>query len=214
MPLADLLARRRAGSPAPVPPVPPRLPHEGTGKTQQYQGGSPGSPGSPKKTRGAGENHDALADDLARRANRAAEVVAAMEVDEGERAAIAHHAGGIPAEWCDGWARLQVMPCPDGMPEARWARLIDDAGRFLDRWAARASALGWGTLDVWGCHPSAPRARVDCLGLVGLLDGTEVVAITTDTATVRTRTGARQTVRRRPMPGAAPVWTLAPDAGT
>jgi hypothetical protein len=131
-----------------------------------------------------------------------------MEHDEGERAAIAEHDAGIPAEWCAGWARLQAMPCPPDMAEARWLRLLDDAGRFLDTWAARASALGWSTLDVWGCDPKAPRARVDRLGLVGLLDSGRIVAITTDGATVEAVTGARQTIYRRPMPGAVPLWTL------
>lgn len=88
MPLADLLARRRAGSPAPVTPVTPASPPEVTEKAQQYQRGHTGHTGHPEKARGGGENQDALAAELARRANRAAEVVARMEDDPAERAAI------------------------------------------------------------------------------------------------------------------------------
>ncbi|MBB4286819.1 hypothetical protein [Roseospira goensis] len=131
-----------------------------------------------------------------------------MEDDADERAAIAEFDGGIPREWCDGWARLQAMAPPAGCTPRQWARLIDDAGRFLDQWAATASSLGWTTADVWGVHPTRPMARYDHMGLVGLLDGARVVVLTADTATLRTASGATNNAYRRPVTGSVPVWTL------
>ena len=100
------------------------------------------------------------------------------------------------------------MACPAGMRPDRWQEMIDDAGGFLDRWAVKAAALGWDTASVFGAHAERPVERVDCAGLVWLLHGDEVVAITADMARIRTRTGALQTYHRRPRPGVAPLWEL------
>jgi hypothetical protein len=59
-----------------------------------------------------------------------------------ERAAIAEFEGGIPRAWGEGFARLQTMARPARMRPDRWQEMIDDAGRFLDRWAVKAAALG------------------------------------------------------------------------
>jgi hypothetical protein len=32
--------------------------------------------------------------------------------------------------------------------------LIDDGGKFLDRWGVEAARLGWSALDVFGAHPT------------------------------------------------------------
>ena len=91
-----------------------------------------------------------------------------------ERAAIAEFEGGIPRAWAEGFARLQMTACPAAMRPDRWRQMIDDAGRFLDRWAAKAAALGWDTASVFGVHADRPIERVDCAGLVWLLRGDEI----------------------------------------
>ena len=117
---------------------------------------------------------------------------------------------GLPSEWAEGIARLQTMSPPANVPPRRWEQFIDAAARFADRWAAKAAALGWGPVDIWGCHRDKPYERIDCAGLLWLLNGNEIVAMTTGTATVRTRTGAIQTFRRRVIP---PDTVLAWDLG-
>lgn len=115
---------------------------------------------------------------------------------------------GVPAEWVEGAHLLAAMPCPQSFDPRRWATLQADAMAFLGRWAATAHALGWSTLDVWGAHPRAPDARHDMKGLVLLIGGDEITAITADAARLHTFSGAVLTAYRRPVSGAVPVWEL------
>ena len=126
-----------------------------------------------------------------------------------ERAAIIEDGAGVPREWAEGFARLCSMPRPASVHRERWLCCLDDAGRFIDQWAHQAAALGWRTEDVFGVHPTRPEPRVDCAGLVWLLDGGTVAAISEDRAEIRLRSGARQTYYRRKHPTEAiAVWHL------
>ena len=91
---------------------------------------------------------------------------------------------------------------------ARWQQVVADAGRFLRDSGPQASALGWTTLDIFGAHPTHPIQRIDCAGLILLLHGDELVALTVETGHIRTRTGAPMTFPRRRRPGAVPLWEL------
>jgi hypothetical protein len=109
----------------------------------------------------------------------------------------------------DKLAALIAMDPPTGFSPARWSRIIDAAGVFLDKWAAEADRLGWSDLDVFGCDPAAPDARFDCMGVTLLCDRCEIVGIDETGADLLTNTGARQRYRRHPMPaGTIPVWDL------
>lgn len=134
--------------------------------------------------------------------------------DFDERAALAEYEAGVPREWAEGFARLQVMAPPPGIRPARWQQVIDDAGRFIDRWAATAARLGWDTASVFAVHPEKPEARVDMAGLVWLIDGSEVVAISADTAKLRHKRGAVLSYYRRPRgEPLVMVWELADTTG-
>ncbi len=76
--------------------------------------------------------------------------------------------------------------------------------------AAQAHRLDWDGLDLFGAHPTAPVARMDAMGLVPLLSGRPVVALSTDEAAIRTPSGGTLTYRRhRPPPaGRCLVWDL------
>jgi hypothetical protein len=100
------------------------------------------------------------------------------------------------------------MACPADIRPDRWRQAIIDAGLFLEQWGAQAASLGWNTLDVFGAHPTHPLQRLDCVGLILLLHGDELVAITADTARTRRRSGTILTFYRRPRPGAVPLWKL------
>ena len=120
---------------------------------------------------------------------------------------------GIPGLWCEGVLRLSIMPPPRTYPARAWQQLILDAERFLDGWAAQVAALGWPTWELFGCHRRAPWGRIQGMGLILLLCGDELAALTETEAVIRTPTGAYQTYRRKPFDPLHPaerglVWEL------
>jgi hypothetical protein len=118
--------------------------------------------------------------------------------DEEERAAIVQFDGSILRAWADGFVRLHPDLPPLGVPAWRWLRFVNDVGRFLDSpFCASAAALGWGPHDLFGCDHDRPFARIDHLGLLWLLDGGRVLALTANTATIETSNGSILTYRRR-----------------
>jgi hypothetical protein len=128
-----------------------------------------------------------------------------------ERAAIVEYDGDIPRAWAEGFARLDPDRPPRFVPAKRWRLFVDDVGRFLDGgWVGKATALGWGPYDLFGADRDRPFARVDCAGLVWLLNGDRLLALTESAALIETRTGARHTYRRkRYEPGCALPWEIA-----
>jgi hypothetical protein len=129
---------------------------------------------------------------------------------QAERAALVEYDGNIPREWAEGFARLDPVNPPADVPQHRWAVFIDDVGRFLDSgFADQASALGWTPFDLFGADPDKPFARIDRAGLLWLLNGSRLIALTDDAATIETGTGARRTYRRKPK-AAGPIlaWDL------
>jgi hypothetical protein len=102
------------------------------------------------------------------------------------------------AAWAAGVARLRATPPPPNYPQHAWTQLIIDAEWFMGRWGTQAARLGWQDWELFGCCRHAPWSRVQGLGLVLLLHGRELVALTEVEAVINTRTGARQTYRRKP----------------
>lgn len=113
------------------------------------------------------------------------------------RVATIGEGSGVPEEWAEGLARLDPACPPLDVPAKRWSRFVDDCGRFLDDWAARAADLGWRVEDAFGCHPRAPFARLDHAGLAWMLNGRPIVELTAETATIATPNGGRLTYRRK-----------------
>jgi hypothetical protein len=82
--------------------------------------------------------------------------------------------------------------CPDHVPVDRWQQAVEDGKRFLAKWGSQAEALGWTSADLFGLHtpPEQPHpsyrrlSRYDCTGLVWLLEGRPVIALTADTAAI------------------------------
>ena len=87
--------------------------------------------------------------------------------------------------------------CPAFVPEARWRQAIEDGQAFLDQWREQVIALGWTADDLWGLHtpPAKPHStynrlsRYDATGLIWLLQGQRVLAMTEKTATISTPSG-------------------------
>jgi hypothetical protein len=129
-----------------------------------------------------------------------ADVARVWSNTEEERAAIVEYDGGAPRVWAEALARLDPNKPQGDVPPRRWPRFIDDCGRFLDGgWAARATALGWGPLDLFGCDRERPFARVDHLGLLWMVKGGTIVELHRDRAILETESGVRRTYRRRPV---------------
>jgi hypothetical protein len=114
-----------------------------------------------------------------------------------------------PVEWLKGLATLDPNQPPTHFPALWWRGLIRDSELFLATWGSQAADLGWTTLDLFGVHPKAPAARYSCMGLLLLLRGGRVVALTTSTAVIEQQSGARLTYTRQPPEAeCVPVWEL------
>jgi len=143
----------------------------------------------------------------------------AGDVDGGgawdKRAAIVEYEAGAPREWAEGLATLETSGPPSAWPPAEWRQVVHDAGVFLDDWGRQAAALGWTVGDIFGCCRRAPRARLDALGLVALVRGGRVVALTADTARIQHKTGGVTKYRRRPNADARDglLWQACGDGG-
>jgi hypothetical protein len=110
--------------------------------------------------------------------------------------------GRAPAEWHAILAELEQRSCPDWLSPDRWNDVLADAENFLSRWGAAANSLGWTALDLFGVHPTVPASRFDLMGLLPLVQGGTVIALTEDGATLRRMTGAVLNYRRCTAPGA------------
>jgi hypothetical protein len=123
------------------------------------------------------------------------------QADEGQNrqsAACVVAPQAVPIDWTSGVARLPTMVTPRTYPLRAWDQMIVDAERFLDRWGPQAAALGWPGWELFGCHRRAPWYRIDGMGLVLLLDGASLAALTATEAVIRRPSGAHQTRHRKP----------------
>jgi hypothetical protein len=92
-----------------------------------------------------------------------------------------------------------------------WAsRVSSDADNFLSRWGHAAHQLGWTDLDLFGVHPAAPGSRFDIMGLIPLLQGGYVIALTAEAATIRRPSRAILTYRRGDQTGAVLLSKILP----
>jgi hypothetical protein len=84
--------------------------------------------------------------------------------------------------------------CPDRVGARDWQYAFEDARYFLAQWGSEAERLGWTANDLFGLPPipekPAPNyrrlARFDQVGLVWLLHGRKVVALSADRAVIAT----------------------------
>ncbi len=71
------------------------------------------------------------------------------------------------------------------------------------------TALGWHALDLFGCHPTAPLARLDCMGLALILHGRDVIGLDAGAARIATKSGSLIFRRReRHPPETLAVWEI------
>ena len=86
---------------------------------------------------------------------------------------------------------------PGDVPPRRWCQFIADVSAFrASGFAEQATALGWTDADLFGCDDKRPYARIDCMGLIWLLNGNRLLALSADTAVIEMMDGARLTFRK------------------
>lgn len=101
--------------------------------------------------------------------------------------------------------------CPEHVDLVDWHCAIEDGRRFLAQWGEQAEALGWTVQDLFGLAPmpERPRAnyrrvsRLDGTGLIWLLRGRPVIALTEFTAAIQADNNV-MTYRRRAEPNFEP----------
>jgi hypothetical protein len=119
---------------------------------------------------------------------------------------------------CRTFATLETR-CPELVPVDRWQLAVEDGRRFLARWGEQAEALGWTARDLFGLHqpPAMPHpsysrlSRYDEIGLIWLLQGRPVVALTEATAAIQNPTAAITVFRRFNKPALGPVGDCLDD---
>jgi hypothetical protein len=94
--------------------------------------------------------------------------------------------------------------CPDYVEDRRWQQAVADGYRFLVQWGQKAATLGWSARDLFGLAavPDRPApnyrrlSRYDQTGLIWLLQGRPVMALTDAAATIESPSGAITIYRR------------------
>jgi hypothetical protein len=112
-----------------------------------------------------------------------------------------------PPSVTEGLEQLRKMAAPHISEPMCWPRVVSDALMLArDGWAAKALALGWTDLDLFGAVPNADGDPAGD-GLAVWLNGRELSAMTADYA-VAAHPGGRAYFNRREASGAVLLWAL------
>jgi hypothetical protein len=104
--------------------------------------------------------------------------------------------------------------CPDYVPHPRWGQALADSERFVAEWGPQAQALEWSPRDLWGLHkpPDNPASsysrlsRYDETGLLWLLQGRQVTALSSNIAAIKSpTTGSITKYRKDKKPALGPL---------
>ena len=156
--------------------------------------------------------------DMVRKASREAANCEKSEIREG-RSLISQFARS-PGALAPVLATLEAR-CPAHIQVPCWQQAIADGQHFLARWGEQAEALGWSAKDLFGLapvptnpHPSYRRlSRYDETGLIWLLRGRPVLALTKGTAAIESQTGSVTIYRRHDKQALGPLGDSLDDFG-
>jgi hypothetical protein len=103
--------------------------------------------------------------------------------------------------------------CPLYVAPADWQQAIEDGRTFLATWGEQVEALDWTARELFGLQPVPARpagnyrrlSRYDETGLVWLLRGRPVVALTATTAAIQHSSGHVTTYRKHNKPALGPL---------
>lgn len=137
--------------------------------------------------------------------------------DEGEPAKVAKAANPDPTlatfatlagVLAAGVATMNPANPPGAANPQAWSCLIRDCAKLIDGdWTAKALALGWSDLDLFGATLD-PTADPYCVGLAAWLEGRTVLALTDGWAVASDRNGNRAYFSRPRAEGARLAWQL------
>lgn len=114
----------------------------------------------------------------------------------------------LPDDLAAGVARLKKMRAPRLLLPDRWPIAVADASYLAQSgWAAKALALGWYPLDLFGAVTDA-TGDPDADGLAVKLGGRRILAICGTFATVDGDRGGRIYLHRGNNDGAQLLWNL------
>jgi len=147
-----------------------------------------------------------------------------QKLQEMQKTASVDRQGDMPLQTagpCDTAMSALRARCPDHVPSDRWEQAIKDAGAFLTKWGVQARALGWTERDLFGLHPMpdwtaanySRLSRYDSTGLIWLLQGRQVVALTDTEAVILARSGSDLTYRKYNKPALGPFGDCLDDIG-
>lgn len=96
------------------------------------------------------------------------------------------------------------------LPLQRRHAFADECSQFLYcRWAGEAVPLRWGRQELLGCDCGSPIARIERTGLLWLLNGRRLVAMTDAAAVIACAAGVHQAYRRAAtQPGRVLAWEI------
>jgi hypothetical protein len=107
---------------------------------------------------------------------------------------------GVPLDWAQGVAILQLRPRPSGIPGHRGRLFVDDVKRFIGTpQAERAAQLGWDIAELLGSHYETPHEHLGKSGLLWNLAGGQIVRIHVDGADLLAADGRLRRFQRRPI---------------
>src|SRR5262249_53013401 len=103
--------------------------------------------------------------------------------------------------------------CPDHIDTSDWRLAVANSRRVLAQWGEQAAGLGWTGRDLFGLASASEKpapnyrrlSRYDKTGLIWLLNGRPVVALTNTTAAIKNATGAVTVYRRHNKPALGPL---------
>lgn len=119
------------------------------------------------------------------------------------------HETSLPDDLVAGVRRLKVMRPPRLLKPDAWPIAVADADLLLaSGWAAKAIALGWTPLDLFGVVPD-PHGDPAGDGLAVWLGGRRLIALCGTYAVVDDVGGGRSYFNRKQAGGAVLLWELA-----
>jgi hypothetical protein len=147
----------------------------------------------------------------------------AANCEKGELIGISSHNSQFAAsqEPYGGVFRTLEARCPALVEPPRWQQAVEDGRRFLAQWGEQAEALGWSSRDLFGLHkppdkphPSYSRlSRYDAAGLLWLLQGRSITAMSSNTAAIVGPTGSVTKYRKDNKPALGPLGDSLDDLG-
>lgn len=111
---------------------------------------------------------------------------------------------GLAGDWSLRLGSCVGDRCPPSLQPQRWREILADADAFLLRWGEQAAAFGWTDMDLFSVPPGPERWGRG--GLIMVLAGRPVIAITEQTATIPNQSGPPHRYQRREKYGAVMLW--------